>query len=120
MGADDRRLVPESTGEAEGRQARGCEAARSRVRRPLEDGPCGACPAAGIEAITLTQSQETDKLPRYCHQLCSLHKLAIETGVTVKEAQELAGHSTPELTLNTYGRVREARLKEAAVERGTC
>ena len=59
----------------------------------------------------------TDKLPRYCHQLCSLHKLAIETGVTVKEAEELAGHSTPELTLNPYGRVREARLKEAVGRR---
>jgi len=46
--------------------------------------------------------------------------LVIETGVTVKEAQELARHSTPELTMNTYGRVREARLEEAVERRGTC
>ena len=42
--------------------------------------------------------------------------LVIESGVTVKEAQELARHSTPELTMNTYGRAREERLV-AAVEK---
>jgi len=42
--------------------------------------------------------------------------LVIESGVTVKEAQELARHSTPELTMNIYGRAREERLI-AAVER---
>lgn len=52
----------------------------------------------------------TDKLPRYCHQLCSLHKLAIETGVTVKEAEELARHSTPELTMTPMAALRESRL----------
>ena len=31
--------------------------------------------------------------------------LVIESGVTVKEAQELARHATPELTMNIYGRV---------------
>jgi integrase len=40
----------------------------------------------------------------------------IESGVTVKEAQTLARHSTPELTMNIYARVREERLT-AAVER---
>lgn len=39
--------------------------------------------------------------------------LVIESGVTVKEAQTLARHSTPHLTMNVYGRVREARLSEA-------
>jgi hypothetical protein len=34
----------------------------------------------------------------------------IESGVTVKEAQVLARHETPELTINIYGRAREERL----------
>jgi integrase len=42
--------------------------------------------------------------------------LVIDSGVTVKEAQELARHSTPELTMNIYGRANEERLA-AAVER---
>jgi hypothetical protein len=37
----------------------------------------------------------------------------IESGVSVKEAQALARHATPELTMNVYGRVREERLSEA-------
>jgi hypothetical protein len=37
----------------------------------------------------------------------------IESGVSVKEAQVLARHATPELTMNVYGRVREERLSEA-------
>jgi len=42
--------------------------------------------------------------------------LLLESEVTVKEAQQLARHSTPQLTMNTYGRTREDRLV-AAVER---
>ena len=36
----------------------------------------------------------------------------IESGVTVKEAQTLARHSTPDLTMNVYGRVKEERLSQ--------
>ena len=42
--------------------------------------------------------------------------LVIESEVSVKEAQELARHATPDLTMNVYGRAREERLGEA-VER---
>ena len=42
--------------------------------------------------------------------------MVLESGVSVKEAQELARHSTPELTMNVYGRARDERLAEA-VER---
>jgi integrase len=38
--------------------------------------------------------------------------LALEAGANVKEAQSLARHATPGLTLNTYGRARPARLVE--------
>ena len=37
----------------------------------------------------------------------------IEVGASVKEAQSLARHATPELTMNVYGRAREDRLSEA-------
>lgn len=36
----------------------------------------------------------------------------IERGATVKEAQALARHSTPDLTMNVYGRTRPERLAE--------
>ena len=42
--------------------------------------------------------------------------MLLEAETTVKEAQELARHSTPHLTMNVYGRVRGERLT-AAVER---
>ena len=40
--------------------------------------------------------------------------LILEAGAGVKEAQTLMRHSTPSLTLNTYGRTREHRLAELA------
>jgi hypothetical protein len=39
--------------------------------------------------------------------------LVLDSGATVKEAQELARHSTPDLTMNVYGRTREDRLTQA-------
>ncbi len=42
--------------------------------------------------------------------------LIVESGATVKETQELARHSTPQLTMNVYARARNERLSEA-VER---
>jgi integrase len=42
--------------------------------------------------------------------------LVIESGVTVKEAQTLARHASPELTMNVYGHARQDRLADA-VER---
>jgi len=44
--------------------------------------------------------------------------LVIESGVTVKEAQTLARHSTPQLTMNLYGRTRDDRLVEAVEKVG--
>jgi len=44
--------------------------------------------------------------------------LVIESGVTVKEAQALARHASPELTMNIYGRAREERLSEAVEKVG--
>ena len=36
--------------------------------------------------------------------------LVIEDAASVKEAQELARHATPQMTMNVYGRVREESL----------
>jgi len=45
--------------------------------------------------------------------------LILERGeVTPKEAQDLARHSTLDMTMNTYGRVREERLAEAVERAG--
>ena len=38
----------------------------------------------------------------------------LESGASVKEAQALARHSTPELTMNVYGRTRKERLSDTA------
>ena len=40
--------------------------------------------------------------------------LLLESGADVKTCQTLARHSTPDLTVNTYGRARASRLSEAA------
>ena len=40
----------------------------------------------------------------------------VEAGASVKEAQTLARHSTPQLTMNTYAKVRPARLAELAAK----
>ena len=39
--------------------------------------------------------------------------LVLETGVHPKEAQTLARHSTPEMTMNVYGRTRKENLSVA-------
>ena len=38
--------------------------------------------------------------------------LVIEAGATVKEAQTLARHATPQMTMGVYGRTREERLHQ--------
>ena len=40
--------------------------------------------------------------------------LVLESGASLKEAQALARHGTADLTLNVYGRAREARLAAVA------
>ena len=40
--------------------------------------------------------------------------MVIEAGASVKEAQTLLRHSTPQLTMNAYARARDHRLAEVA------
>jgi len=44
--------------------------------------------------------------------------LIIESGATVKEAQSLLRHATPDLTMNVYARTRPERMREVANEVG--
>jgi len=39
--------------------------------------------------------------------------LLLESGASIKEVQDLAGHSTPQLTMGTYARSRWERLSQA-------
>jgi len=43
----------------------------------------------------------------------------VESGASVKEAQALARHSDPKLTMNTYAKARDARLKNLAESVGS-
>jgi hypothetical protein len=63
--------------------------------------------AAGIPKVT-----PAGKLDFHAVRVAYIN-LVIESGVTVKEAQVLARHETPELTMNIYGRAREERLWNA-------
>ena len=65
-----------------------------------------------LKAAEIPKSDARGKLDFHACRLAYIN-LVIESGVTVKEAQELARHSTPELTMNVYGRVREDRLSQA-------
>ena len=77
-------------------------------------------------ARTMDQDLETAGIEKYGpggkldFQACRVAyiNMVIESGVTVKEAQELARHSTPQLTMNVYGRARPERLTEAVEKVG--
>src|SRR5262249_48269384 len=45
--------------------------------------------------------------------------LVIEAGATVKEAQTLARHATPQMTLGVYGRTRDERLHQVVEQVAT-
>ncbi len=79
------------------------DAART-FRRDLE--------AAGISLVTVEGKLDFHALR------VTYDNLVIESGASVKEAQELMRHSTPELTMNTYGRARKERLSELAEDVG--
>jgi len=62
--------------------------------------------AAGIEKVT-----PEGKLDFHAFRSVYI-SLVIESGATVKQARALARHSTPELTMNVYARVRDTRLSD--------
>jgi integrase len=65
-----------------------------------------------LKAAGIQKNAPGGKLDFHACRLAYIN-FVIESGVTVKEAQELARHSTPDLTMNVYGRTREDRLSQA-------
>jgi len=92
----------------------------------------GKDPAERLLSITLHPSIELDKdlkrakIPKWTplgkldfHAFRVAYiSLVLESGASVKEAQALARHSSPNLTMNTYARTRPGRLHEVAEKVG--
>ena len=66
-----------------------------------------------LKAAGIPKETAEGKLDFHACRLAYIN-FVLESGVSVKEAQELARHSTPELTFNVYGRTRKERLSETA------
>ncbi len=66
-----------------------------------------------LQAAGIAKSTPEGKLDFHALRV-TFATFVIESGATVKEAQTLLRHSTPELTMNVYARVRKGRLAEVA------
>ena len=66
-----------------------------------------------LKAAGIPKETAEGKLDFHACRLAYIN-FVLESGVSVKEAQVLARHSTPELTFNVYGRTRKERLSETA------
>ena len=62
-----------------------------------------------LKKAGIPKHTEKGKIAFHALRTCFV-SLTYETGASHKEAQELARHSTPTLTANTYGRARDERL----------
>ena len=80
-----------------------------------------ACPARDIEidldAAGIAKWTDEGKVDFYALRVAYV-SLVFEAGASTQEAQTLARHSTPDLTLNVYARARETRLAEVAEKVG--
>ena len=66
-----------------------------------------------LVAAKIKKDAPGGRLDFHCLRV-SFISAVIESGATVKEAMAAARHSTPNLTMNVYGRAREGRLAEIA------
>ena len=66
-----------------------------------------------LKAAGIPKTTADGKLDFHACRLAYIN-FVLESGASVKEAQALARHSTPELTMNVYGRTRKERLSETA------
>ena len=64
-----------------------------------------------FKAADIPKSTPEGKIDFHAFRVAYINSV-IESGATVKEAQVLARHSTPNLTINIYGRTRRDRLTE--------
>jgi integrase len=65
-----------------------------------------------LEAAGIPKTTAQGKIDFHACRVAYIN-MVLDSGVSVKEAQALARHATPEMTVNVYGRVREDRLAEA-------
>ena len=65
--------------------------------------------AKDLKAAGIPQWTPEGKVDFHAARLAYIN-FVLESGATLKEAMQLARHSTPDLTLNTYGRTRPERL----------
>ncbi len=68
--------------------------------------------ALDLEAAGIPKNAPGGKIDFHAARVAYIN-LVLESGVTVKEAQALARHSTPEMTMNVYGRTRKENLSDA-------
>ena len=68
---------------------------------------------ADLAAAKISKDAPGGKLDFHSLRVSFISRV-IESGASVKEAMEAARHSTPNLTLNVYGRAKEGRLAEIA------
>jgi len=66
-----------------------------------------------LKAAGIPKHTDDGKVAFHAMRTCFV-TLAYEAGANHKEAQQLARHSTPGLTANTYGRTRNERLAKVA------
>ena len=71
-----------------------------------------------LEAAGIPTHTPKGKLDFHACRVAFINLILDQGEVTPKEAQELARHSTLDLTMNVYGRVREGRFAEAVEKAG--
>jgi len=93
---------------------------KARSRRALPETPLLFVPThavrlfhADIEKIGVPRITSEGHLDFHGLRVASV-TLAVEAGATVKEAQTLARHATPALTMNVYAKARDPRMAQLA------
>ena len=71
-----------------------------------------------LKAAGIPKHTPKGKLNFHACRVAFINVILKKGEVSPKEAQELARHSTVDLTMNIYGRVREKRLSEAVGKGG--
>jgi len=72
---------------------------------------------ADLEAAGIEKHTPEGKVDFHALRVAFIN-FVIDSGASVREAQALARHSTPQLTMNTYARARDERLVEAVEKVG--
>jgi integrase len=92
---------------------------KAKAKQPLPQAPLLYVPSQpdrrlkiDLEAVAIPIETVKGKLDFHALRTTYVN-LVVDSGVNLRDAQALARHSTPEMTLNVYGRPREDRMAEA-------